>query len=652
MSAWLIVAAVILTAASGAPGVLADRRGRACERLAVWLMVLGAACGCAGGLLGALGMGSELAAAWPVPGGSLSVGVDAISGMFAIQISVVTALGAVYGLEYWSQAGHPQNARKLRAFYGVTTAGLLLIVIARNAMLFLFAWELMAVGAFLTITTEDEKPLVREVGYVYLLATRIGTLALFAMFALLFAASGTLDVDGWAAAMSSGTADAIFVLALVGFGLKAGVMPLHVWLPGAHANAPSHVSAMMSGSLIKIGIYGLVRITALCAHPPMWWGIAVLVAGTISGVLGVAFAIGQHDLKRLLAYHSVENIGIICIGLGVALIGRSTGRVDLEVLGLAGALLHVWNHGLFKALLFLSAGSVLHATGTRDIDRLGGLWRRMPRTALAFLIGAVAICGLPPLNGLVSELLVYIGLFRSVTDTGGTSWLACAFAAPALALIGGLALACFAKAFGAVFLGAPRTAAGEHAHDPGGTMLAPMAALAACCLFIGLGAPLIAPLLDQAIAAWSGDPAPRLVTLAPLTAVALVAGGLLIALALAARAIRTTRRVPATVGTWDCGYASPSARMQYTASSFADTLVSMLAWALRPARHVTTPSGVFPASARVETHVPDVVLDRGLRPAFALAGRYLGRFMFIQRGSVHAYLLYILGALIVLLLWR
>src|SRR5262249_16708559 len=285
-------------------------------------------------------------------------------------------------------------------------------VIARNAVLFLAGWEIMALAAFVLVSTEDDKPAAREVGYVYLVATRFGTLAIFAMFALLAAGGGTLDFDGWPRALASPVGDAIFVLGLVGFGLKAGVMPLHVWLPGAHATAPSHVAALMSGVLIKMGIYGLVRLTSLCAQPPAWWGHTLLALGVLSAVLGVGFALGQHDLKRLLAYHSVENIGIICMGLGVAVLGPAPGRGgprargpgELVALGLAGALLHVWNHGLYKGLLFLSAGSVAHTAGTREIDRLGGLWRRMPWTGLAFLVGAVAICGLPPLNGLVSEL--------------------------------------------------------------------------------------------------------------------------------------------------------------------------------------------------------------------------------------------------------
>src|ERR1051326_8733645 len=231
----------------------------------------------------------------------------------------------------------------------------------------------MALGAFFLVTTEDEDPAVREAGWIYLIATHTATLSLFALFALLRSATGSYELTALPDDVAPHVATAIFLLAVIGFGFKAGLMPLHIWLPGAHAMAPSHVSALMSGVLIKIGIYGLVRVCSLLSHPPLWWGALLLAVGTVSGVLGVVFAIGQHDLKRLLAYHSVENIGIITMGLGLAMVGRSLQRADCVALGLAGALLHVWNHGLFKSVLFLSAGAVIHATHTREIDRLGGL---------------------------------------------------------------------------------------------------------------------------------------------------------------------------------------------------------------------------------------------------------------------------------------
>jgi hydrogenase-4 component B len=653
VTVWLVTAAVVLIGASGVPGLFLSREGTAGERIAAALLVGGSGCGIAGALLAIAGASATgVDASWSVPGGAFSVWIDGISAMFLVQIFVISALGAIYGLEYWRQADHPENGRKLRLFYGLMTAGMATLVVARNAVLFLAGWEVMALAAFLTITTEDHLPAVRDVGYVYLVATRLGTLCLFAMFAMLHAATGTLDFV--TPLPVPGQYTAIFILGLAGFGLKAGLMPLHVWLPGAHASAPSHVSALMSGVLIKMGIYGLVRVCSLFPDPPLWWGGLILSLGAISGILGVAFAIGQHDLKRLLAYHSVENIGIICIGLGMAVMGRSLGRGELVALGLAGALLHVWNHGLFKALLFLSAGSVLHATDTRQIDRLGGLIKPMPWTGLAFLIGAVAICGLPPLNGFVSELLIYLGLFRAVTGSEGRIWLAGAFAASALALIGALAVACFVKVFGVVFLGEARTWRARAAHECGRLMLFPMAALAGCCLLIGIGPSLLGPVLDGAVAAWAPEWASgptRLALLAPFGAVTMAAAGLLAALAVtgAVLAARTGPALAGTVGTWDCGYAAPGATMQYSSSSFAQTLVRVFSWALRPDQHSPSIQGVFPVRASFHSHVPDVVFDRAVLPAARGVGRVFSWLRWVQRGSVNAYVFYILITLVVLL---
>ncbi|MGB8330610.1 MAG: proton-conducting transporter membrane subunit [Polyangiales bacterium] len=658
MSETLLVVAIALSGVAGVPGLFLSRNEGAAERFFVGIMTIAGVCASLGAV-GALAFGwsRDLAVPWSVPGGSLAVRVDPISAMFVLQIALIAVLGAWYGLEYWPQRMHPQNGRKLRAFYGAITAGMLLLVIARNAVLFLVGWEVMALSAFMLVSTEDEKPTVREVGYVYLVATRGGTLCLFAMFALLGAMSGTTSFDGWERALASPLRDAIFILGLCGFGLKAGIMPLHVWLPGAHANAPSHVSAVMSGVMIKMGIYGLVRLTALGGAPPLWWGYTLIGLGVISGILGVGFAIGQHDLKRLLAYHSVENIGIICMGLGVAELGRSLGRPELVALGIAGALLHVWNHGLFKSLLFLSAGSVLHATGTREIDRLGGLWRRMPYTGFAFLLGAVAICGLPPLNGLISEMLIYLGLFR-VGAAGTNPWLAGALAAAALAFIGALASACFVKAFGSVFLGTARTRDVERAHEAGPAMLTPLAILGLACLFIGLGAPLVSLVLDVIVTAWAGpmpSASPALNQVAPLAWVSATSAALLLAIALlgtwlAARG-RTHVDTTTEIGTWDCGYAAPTPRMQYTSSSFAAMLVGLLAWALRP--EVRSPHLVrtFPTVVTFHSHVPDTVLDRVLVPAFTFARQLMTWLRPIQSGSIHLYLFYILGALVALLLW-
>lgn len=657
MNEWLVVCGIAVAAVSGVPGLFFGRESAGGERIALALLALATLSGGAGAgrALAIPSQGAGLAYAWPVPGGALRIHVDVLSAMFLLQIFVVSFLGAIYGLAYWKQSEHLGNGRKLRLFYGVLTAAMALLVSARNALLFLAGWELMALAAFLLITTVDQDKEVRAVGYIYLVATRIGTLCLFAMFAALFRLRGDWNLEGPLDARRA-LAGAVFLLGFVGFGLKAGVMPMHVWLPGAHANAPSHVSAIMSGVLIKTGIYGIVRVTSLFPSPPAWWGAVLLGFGVASGVLGVAFAIGQHDIKRLLAYHSVENIGIICMGIGLALLGRALGRPELVVLGLAGGLLHVWNHGLFKGLLFLAAGSVIHATGTREIDQLGGLLKPMPKTGLAFLLGATAISGLPPLNGFISELFIYVGLFRATTAGPGRLWIAAALSAAGLALIGALAVACFVKVFGAVFLGAPRSKATGRAHEASWKMTAPMGVLALLCVFIGFGPLVVAPVLDRAASTWASEMAgtlSRSATLAPLRPVTLVAFLLAaVIFALGAWLLARTRAVPAAVGTWDCGFAMPTARMQYTSSSFAEMLVYMFRWALRPSVHVRGPRGLFPTKGHFTSHVPDTVLDRVLVPGGRATVRGFQWLRWVQRGSVHAYLLYILATLVWLLVWH
>jgi hydrogenase-4 component B len=659
MSESLVLLGIGLAAASGVPGLLLSRSSTGGQRLATLLAALGAALGLAGvGQFWATGVSQPVVRPWPLLGADFSVALDGLSAFFLLPIFLVLFLGSVYGLGYWGPAEHPDNGRKLRLFYGTATAGMALLVVARNSIVFLFGWEVMALSAFFLVTTEDHDREVRETGLLYLVATHMATLCLFALFALLRAVTHSFALDPLDAdRLSPGIETAAFVLALAAFGLKAGLMPLHVWLPSAHAAAPSHVSALMSGVLIKMGVYGLVRVTSLFPNPPLEWGGIVLGLGAVSGVLGVAFAIGQHDLKRLLAYHSVENIGIIVMGLGLALLGRSLRRDDWVILGLGGCLLHVWNHATFKGLLFLSAGSVVHATHTREIDHLGGLARPMSWTALCFLVGAVAICGLPPLNGFVSEFLLSLGLFGTLTADGGPSLPSAAFAAPALALIGTLALACFVKAYGAVFLGTARTDHARHAHEAPATMLGPMAVLVGCCFLIGLAPLLVVPALARAVAAWAPGltgVGPRLVSLAPLGQVSAVSLGLISALVAVAAVLwlRLRYNVVETGATWGCGYVAPTPRMQYTASSFAQMLVGLFGWALRPRTHGPGRLPLFPRKSEFHSAVPDTVLDEAVLPVLRFGGWLCSWFRVFQRGSIQTYLLYIFIALIALLLWR
>jgi hydrogenase-4 component B len=659
MDVVLVLVGVVTAAVSGLPGLFLGRRSAVGEWLAAALTVLAGVAGLAGiGVFWASGNSQPLVLPWSIPGGEVNVAVDGLSAVFLVPIFLVSLLGSIYGLGYWPQAQHQGNGRKLRLFYGLLTAGMALVVVARNSLLFLVGWEIMALAGFFLVTTEDEEAKVREAGWVYLVATHLATLCLFALFALLRATAGSFTLAPLSEeALYPGMATAVFVLALVGFGVKAGIMPLHVWLPSAHAIAPSHVSALLSGVILKMGIYGLVRVTSLFPHPPPAWGATLLVLGGVSGVLGVAFAISQHDLKRLLAYHSIENIGIILLGIGLALVGRSLGQADWVILGLAGGLLHVWNHALFKALLFISAGSVIHATGTRAIDQLGGLAKRMPWTGQCFLVGAVAICGLPPLNGFVSEFLIYLGLFGTLGLDNGPSFAGAAFAVPALAMIGALALACFVKVFGVAFLGTARSAAAAHAHESGPTMIVPMVVLAASCFLIGLAPGLLAPVLGEAVSAWAPEltgAEPRLAALAPLSWISGMGAALVAAVALTGALLswRLRTGVVESGPTWGCGYAAPTARMQYTSSSFAQMLVGLFGWALRPRTHRPRDLALFPHGTSFHSEVPDTVLDEAVLPAFRFGAWLSSWFRVLQQGSIQMYLLYIFVALVTLLLWR
>ncbi|MCY2992036.1 MAG: proton-conducting transporter membrane subunit [Planctomycetota bacterium] len=658
MSEELVLLGLFVCAVSGVPGLLCARSTCVGQGLSTAILVAGCGLGLTGVAAYWWGANSaEILWPWPIPGGEFRVQMDGLSALFLVPVFLIAALGSIFGLSYWKQTEHPENGRKLRLFYGLLPAAMALMLLARNGLLFLVGWEIMALANFFLVTTEDQDPQVRRAGWIYLGATHFSTLSLFALFALFASASGSFHLRPLHAdEISPPLATAVFVLCAAGFGLKAGVMPLHVWLPGAHAMAPSHVSAMMSGVVIKMGIYGLVRVTSFLPNPPLVWGGSLLALGAVSGVLGVAYAIGQHDLKRLLAYHSIENIGIIVMGLGLALAGRSLGRVDWIVLGLAGALLHVWNHAFFKSLLFFGAGSVIHATHTRDIDHLGGLAKQMPHTAICFLVGAVAICGLPPLNGFVSEFLVYLGLFRTLGLEAGPTFVGAAFAAPALALIGALAVACFVKVFGVVFLGTPRSRPAAEARESGLSMVGSMGVLVACCLAIGLAPGLVAPLLTQAVQAWAAElPAAevQLTAYAPLGWISVMGLLLLAVTALTSVLLRSRcgRGTVTTGPTWGCGYVLPTARMQYTSSSFAQMLVALFAWALRPQRRQPADLPLFPGPTTFHSDVPDVVLEEGILPAIRWTAWLCGWFRVFQQGSIQAYLLYIVLTLLVLLFW-
>jgi formate hydrogenlyase subunit 3/multisubunit Na+/H+ antiporter MnhD subunit len=655
----LTAVAIGLASASGIPGMVLPGRPRLGQLLSCATLCAGAALGM-GAAVSALAGGAALTVhhAWPVPLGSLALRLDGLSAIFLLPILAVPALGSVYGLGYWPQPVLGGRAARLQLLYGLVTGSMALVTLADNALLFLFAWEVMAVCSFLLVLTEQEKPGVSRAAFTFLAATHVGTFALFALFSWAGNARQSFDFAQWQGLPAAGaTGVACLALLLAGFGLKSGLAPLHFWLPGAHAAAPSHVSALMSGVLLKTGIYGLLRITGLFDAPPAGWGATVLVLGAVSAVLGVVLALAQHDLKRLLAYHSVENIGIIAMGVGLALLGRARAEPALVLLGFAGATLHVVNHSLFKSLLFLGAGSVQHATGTRDLEHLGGLGARMPSTSLLFLVGAAAISGLPPLNGFVSEWLVALGALRSLDRPRGDLVGFAVLAAPALGLVGGLAAACFVKVQGAVFLGSPRSAHAARAHESPPAMLLPMAVLALACAAIGLAPSLLLPPLARAAAAWAGLPPSALSGPAAEAgrSAALVSGvALALLAAVAALWLLRRRRLPGPwpkAETWGCGYAFPTARMQYTASSFAASLVRGFGWVVRPRARLSPPRGLFPSRASFATEIADPVLDGALLPAARAGERWLVRLRSAYPGRVQFHAVLILLTLVATLVW-
>lgn len=650
--------AILLAAFSGVPGLFWRRQGSV---LATFLIILSSVAALTSVGLAfagyethasteAINLLSGLSSFHPV--------VDGLSAVFLGATAIVAAASSLYSVGYWKNEEHPV-APATRLFLGLMVAAIFGVEVAGDALSFLVSWEVMALCAFALVLSLHRDPAVRYASWLYLITTRFGTLTLFLAFALFAFLTGGFSLVAMPTGIASTSAGGLlFILFLIGFGLKAGMVPFHFWLPPAHAAAPSHVSALMSGVLIKTGIYGLCRFCSLVPDPPLWWGGTIFALGAVSAVLGVAWALGSHDLKRLLAYHSIENIGIILLGLGLAMVGRSLGQPLLVVLGFSGALLHVLNHAIFKSLLFLGAGAVDHACHTRAIDRLGGLSKAMPVTSACFLVGAAAICGLPPFNGFASEFLIYLGLFSGSTS----GWLWSVAGLTALVLTGGLALACFAKACGIVFLGEARTPQARLAKEAGKPERLAMIFLAVLCLAIGLGLPLLTPLLNTAtqIAApgvslpnLSGHTHPIAITCGS-TAIILL--GIILWRWQSARLCSRKN-----VGTWDCGYAAPNARMQYTATSFAAPLTGQLGGVVQSDQQVphlkvaderpAEPAGLLPQEASFHDHPRDLILDRLLTPLGNIVAWCCLRVRIMHHGHMPIYLLYIVVTMILLFLW-
>jgi hydrogenase-4 component B len=598
--------------------------------------------------------------------------LDPLSCYFNLALAVVSLAVSIYSLGYLKGFDARKSVGIFCFFYCLLLISLTAVFTAANAILFLISWELMALAGYFLVSFEHEKDEARRAGTLFIIMSHAGTGALLLAFLFLGAWAGSFDFSAFHLAGQTLTPiqqGSVFLLFFLGFGVKAGMIPVHVWLPAAHPAAPSNVSALMSAILIKTGIYGIIRVSFdLLGIPPLWCGLLVLTAGTASAILGVLYAMIEPDLKRMLAYSTIENAGIILMSLGGAMIFRSYGRPGLAAVALMACLFHIFNHAVFKSLLFLCAGAVVHATETRNMERMGGLIRRMPVTASCFLVGAIAISGLPPLNGFVSEWLTYQALLGGFRSTASLTRIVFPVAGSLLALTGALAAACFVRAFGIGFLALPRSSQATHAHEAHASMLVGMGVLAVLCVALGLGATLWLPILDPltnqllgikmsgnlvlagGLALSSGSPKGGTVAPAALT-------GVLVLLALLPGLLwaiwwRRGHRVPGP--TWDCGLPGLTEYNEYTATAFSKPLRMIFAAFYQPRREIQTEfevSSYYPTSVRFEsgvepafeTHLYSPLKDRIIARASRLGT--------IQAGSIHAYLAYIFITLLLLLLF-
>lgn len=613
---------------------------------------------------------------WAVASGiplfNYSFNYDSLTGFFNLILAILVGAVSIYSFSYLKEFEGKRNIGLFGFLFHLLLLSLAVTFTAGNAFLFLIAWEVMALASYGLVTFYHEDHETRRAGLLYIVMAHVDAGCLLLGFALLIQVSGSAEFASFhaAAAQLSVSQQAIaFVLFFLGFGMKAGVIPFHIWLPAAHPVAPSNISALLSGIVLKAGIYGMVRIFLdSLGVLPAWAGLLVLVVGVGSAVLGVLYALMEHDLKRLLAYHSIENIGIILIGLGAALVFRVAGHPQLAAVALIAALFHTLNHAIFKCLLFLGAGSVLHSTKTRNMEELGGLIRPMPATAFCFLIGAIAISGLPPLNGFVSEWLTYQSLLAGFGATGGLTRILFPLAGSMLALTGALAAACFVKAFAITFLALPRRVVSPQVQEAPRSMVVGMGFLTMACVSLGLGATwflhafdalteqLLAVRVGSSLISGHGFVLSSGMRHGGTVSTAVIGMALLLlaipiaALVSVGRRRFATRRGPA----WDCGLPGLSEENEYSATAFSKALRMIFSVLYQPRREIQKVFDVspyYPKEIRFESEIEPTFEKRLYVPLKDFMMRYSVKMRAIQAGSIHVYLAYIFITLVLLLLF-
>ena len=592
---------------------------------------------------------------WPVPGAEFNLLLDPLAAFFVLPISVLSLFCALYAGPYLAHEGGTRYLASHWFYFNIMVLAMLLVVTAANAVLFLSAWEIMTLSSFFLVAWDHHLEEVRNAAWLYLLVAHLGMMLLLALFMLAGSYCGGLNFSDFAplAQLPLGSASSLFLLALFGFGVKAGLFPFHIWLPNAHPAAPSHVSALMSGVLIKTGIYGILRILSLLPPAPSWWGWLLVLLGIAGALYGISMASQQRDIKRCLAYSTVENIGIIFLAFGFGLVAVAEGRPTIAILAFTGGMLHLWNHALFKGVMFLGAGALLHATGTRDMNRMGGLLKRMPLTGLFWIGGSLAIGALPPCNGIISEWLLYLGLAQAGTTMDGYTALMPLLLFGLLGLVGAMALVTFSRLIGICLLGEPRDSAAANAHESAPAMLISIGGLLVGCVAIGVFPQGVLRLLATPLAQVARLPIGEELVRAViplgqwnllLIAALLVLGGFLAWL----RYLRPL----AQATTWGCGYRFRNPRMSYTGEGYATLAAQhLLPKIMRPEVNGGKVSGIFPAPAILTQQSTDPVLIRFLQPLFVAIAKRCHWLHWVQQGKMPIYLVYIFITSVVLMAW-
>lgn len=583
--------------------------------------------------------------------GPIRIQIDALSGWFILILNFVFLTGGFYGLFYMKAY---QTQRKNLTLHSVSFillhTALISLCAIQNSIVFLIAWEVMALSAFMVVIFEHGKMATLKAGINYLIQSHVCILFLMLGFIWVAIKTGSFDfqsITSYTELHKGATGMILFFCFFIGFAIKAGFVPFHTWLPHAHPAAPSHISGIMSGVIIKIGIFGILRMLLLIKTDYTIVGYFILFGSVISGLYGVMLAIVQHNLKRLLAYHSIENIGIIGMGIGIGCIGLGNGNQLLAALGFAGAMLHTLNHALFKSLLFYTAGIVYHATHTMNIEHLGGLIKKMPQTALLFLIAAIAICGIPPFNGFISEFIIYNGLYQWIQGAKLVPLIAIIFSILGLVLIGGLALFCFTKAFGVVFLGQPRHQFRHEVKEAPFMERLPLYFIAFFILIIGLFPKFFLSLLVQPVSLFTGLNQPTFIpfqdgSIDALQPISLASGGfiLLIILLFYIRKLAIRNREVTIEPTWGCGYVAPTPKIQYTASSFVRSYSKLFNLFLLFEKKEKTVSGIFPDEAHFKTHPSDRMEKWLIDKPIKAYKTFLSWFLFLNSGKLQYSILY------------